>query len=89
VGDQVLRTITLGDQMPGVSFNRAGAATDPYGTPVTTAIPAAPTVFTPRGLPVAGGSYFVASQDGIASYAISVNGSGRVRMWKRRDGDWQ
>lgn len=88
-GDPALRTVTLGDQMPGVGFSRAGAATDPYGAPVNTSIPAVPTVFNPRGLPVAGGSYFIASQDGVASYAVSVNGSGRVRMWKRRNGSWQ
>jgi Tfp pilus assembly protein FimT len=87
--DVTLRTVTLGDQMPGVSFDRAGAAADPYGAAVTTAIPTNPTVFDPRGLPVSGASYFVASQDGVASYAVSVNGSGRVRLWKRRDGDWQ
>jgi Tfp pilus assembly protein FimT len=87
--DPVLRTIDLADQMPGVAFDLNGAGQDPYGNPVTTSTPLAPTVFSARGLPTAGGSYFVASGDGRAAYAISVNGSGRVRMWRRADGGWE
>jgi Tfp pilus assembly protein FimT len=88
-GDDVLRTFDLSAQMPGVSFDLNGAGQDPYGNPVTTATPTAATTFNARGLPGAGASYFIAADAGTAAYAISVNGSGRVRMWRRQDGGWQ
>jgi Tfp pilus assembly protein FimT len=84
-----IRTIDLGSDMPGVAFSLSGAALDPYGNSVVAPVPGGPVVFNPRGLPNTGAAYFVSSTDGDVSYAITVNGSGRVRMWRRRDGGWQ
>lgn len=88
-GDQTIRSINLAGDMPGVEFSLNGAGLDPYGNPVVSPVPGGPTVFNSRGLPNAGAAYFVSTTDGDISYAITVNGSGRVRMWRRGDGGWQ
>lgn len=84
-----LRAIDLSEDMPGVSFSASGAATDPYGNPVTAPAPAGPIGFNSRGLPDSGATFFVSSDDGGVAYAVTINGSGRVRMWRRTGGVWQ
>lgn len=81
--DPVVRTVDLSDKLPGVNFDLNGAGTDPYGNSVQAPTPGAPLVFDPRGLPTAAGTFFLASDDGHTSFAISVNGSGRTRLWRR------
>lgn len=85
--DPTLRTVNLTARMPAVQFSLAGATTDPYGGTVAAPTPGT-MVFTSRGLPAAPGSFFVSSTDGETSFAISVTGAGRARVWRRSGGGW-
>lgn len=86
--DPVIRSVSLGDKMPGVSFTRNGAPTDCFGMDAGSAIPGGPLVFNARGLPNGSVSYFVGSDDGTNTYVISVTGAGRARLCRRVGGGW-
>lgn len=86
--DPVVRSALLGNRLAGVSFALNGATADPYGGTVSSATPGR-VVFDPRGLPSSSGAFFVASDDGRVSKAISVTGAGRVRVWTRSGGGWK
>jgi len=87
--DPAVRNISLGTTMSGVSFSLNGATADPYGNPVATATPAGSFAFNSRGLPLTTGTFFVASSDNANSYAVTVTGSGRVRIWRKSGSTWQ
>jgi hypothetical protein len=87
--DPVLRTINMSGSASDVVFSLNGASQDPYGGTVTTPTPAGPMVFNARGLPTSAGSYFLASVDGANTYAISVTGAGRMRIWRKKDATWR
>ncbi len=86
--DPVVRSVSLGEQMPGVSFTKNGAPTDCFGMDAGSPTPAGPLVFNARGLPNASVSYFVGSDDGANTYVISVTGAGRARLCRRVGGGW-
>ncbi len=86
--DPVLRAVDLTARMPDVDFDLNGATLDPYGASVNGATPGQ-MIFTTRGLPAAPGAFFIASDDGGTSFAISVTGAGRTRLWRRLDGEWK
>jgi len=86
--DPVVRTSLLGNRLAGVGFSLNGATADPYGGTVSGATPGR-VVFDARGLPSASGAFFVASDDGRVSKAISITGAGRVRVWTRSSGGWK
>ena len=87
--DPVLRTINMTTSVPGVVFSLNGGSQDPYGGTVTTPTPASPLVFNARGLPNAAGSFFLASIDGANTFAVSVTGAGRTRIWRKSGGGWR
>lgn len=86
--DPVVRRSSLGTTLAGVGFALAGASTDPWGGPVSAPTPGR-MVFDSRGLPVASGSFFIATEDGANARAVSVTGAGRIRMFTRSGGTWQ
>ena len=81
--------VTLTNSMPGVSFSLNGATTDPYGNAVTGATPTGALGFDARGIPLTAGTYFIASSDSKNSYAVTVTGAGRVRIWSKVAGAWR
>jgi len=87
--DPAVRTVTLTNSMPGVSFSLNGATTDPYGNAVTGATPTGALGFDARGIPLTAGTYFIASSDNANSYAVTVTGAGRVRIWSKVAGAWR
>jgi Tfp pilus assembly protein FimT len=87
--DPVLRAIDLRESMPGVEFDLNGAETGPYGNAVEVAAPAAPIVFTARGMPLDTGAYYVRTSEGSVAYAVSVTGAGRARLWRQTEAGWQ
>lgn len=87
--DPAVRTVALGDKMPGVVFGTNGISTDCFGGTVTGPTPGGPLVFNARGLPNGAASFFVGSEDGTNTYVISVTGAGRARLCRRVGGDWK
>src|SRR5262249_48436338 len=65
--DPTVRTVTLTNTMPGVSFSLNGATTDPYGNAVTGATPTGALAFDARGIPTSSGTYFIKSSDNANS----------------------
>jgi Tfp pilus assembly protein FimT len=86
--DPVVRSASLGANMPGVSFTANGTSADCFGSVVAAATPSQPLVFNARGLPNGTASYFVGSDDGTNTYVIAVTGAGRVRLCRRVGGGW-
>ena len=87
--DPVVRDEQLGNSLKNVVFSLAGATSDPYGNAASGATPAGQVSFDLRGLPSQAATYFVASADNSVSYAVSLTGAGRVRLWKKSGGSWQ
>ena len=86
--DPILRSIDLTAGMPDVDFTLNGATTGPYGGVVGGATPGL-FAFDSRGLPQGSGTFYVGSEDGSNSYAISITGTGRARLWRQHEGVWQ
>ncbi|HZR82082.1 MAG TPA: GspH/FimT family pseudopilin [Candidatus Binatia bacterium] len=87
--DDAVRTQSLGTRLPGVNFSLNGATVDPYGVAAAAATPPGRLIFTARGLPVAPGSFFIASSDGNYSYVVSVTGAGRIRLFTKDGSGWR
>ena len=86
--DPVVRNEQLGTSLKNVQFSLAGAATDPYGNPASAATPVGQIAFDLRGLPSQAGTYFIATSDNQNSYAVTITGAGRARIWKKTGGSW-
>jgi prepilin-type N-terminal cleavage/methylation domain-containing protein len=87
--DPAVRTIALSTTMPGVLFSLNGLTADPYGAGVAQATPTTTLSFSSRGLPSISGTFFVSSNDTRNTYAVTVTGAGRVRIWRRIGSTWR
>jgi len=86
--DPVVRNEQLGATLRNIVFSLAGAAADPYGNAASAPTPTGQVAFDIRGLPSQAATYFIASSDNKNSYAISVTGAGRARLWTKTGGTW-
>ena len=86
--DPVVRNEQLGNSLKNVVFSLAGATADPYGNAAGAATPAGQLSFDIRGLPSQAATYFIASADNRNSYAVSITGAGRARLWTKSGGTW-
>ncbi len=89
-GREVVKERVLGNEYPHVTFGYGTIPSDPYGTAIGSAAPAATMTFHSNGTVLNPSSVFLQSTvgDEPAQQAVTLSAAGRVRVWKHGSDGW-
>jgi prepilin-type N-terminal cleavage/methylation domain-containing protein len=88
-GTEVLKTVDIAAEFPGVSF-ATSAAKDPYGNDGPAPVPGVSMIFHSNGTVQNAAGVFVQADtgEGTAEHAVTVTAAGRVRVWRYDGESW-
>lgn len=88
-GVETVKDVTVSVEYPGITFAATGLDTDPYGNLIASAVPGTIT-FNSNGTATNPAAVFLQPSEHYEGrqHAVTVTGSGRIRVWHSANGSW-